>query len=274
MLSDMTRPEADAVLDQAVLTHWGDLATTDFDRLAGRRPVAVLALGAIEQHGPHLPLATDRIIGEGLLAAAAERLDADFPLLALPTLALGASDEHAEFAGTLSLTAEQMHHQLLAIGSGVARAGVDRLVLVNAHGGNIGLMDGAALALRRARGMLVVKASYMRFEPPGDLLAARELRDGLHGGLAETAMMRHLAPELVRMDRAECFDSRQPNEKALAPQGEAAWAWLAGDLNPPGVVGDAASATPQLGADLVAYYSGRLAEVLEQARSMAWPPAG
>jgi creatinine amidohydrolase len=165
-----------------------------------------------------------------------------------------------------------MARQVAAIGEGLARADVRRLVLVNAHGGNIGWMDDAALELRRRRGMLVVKASYMRFRPPSDQLDAGELKDGLHGGLAETAMMLHLAADLVHMDRARDFASRHPHGKPLPPQGEAPWAWLAEDLNDAGVVGDASAATADLGERLVAHYAGRLATVLAECRNKDWQP--
>lgn len=252
---------------------WGEMTTEDFAGLAEQRPVAAVVLGAVEQHGPHLPMATDCIIGEGLLDAASRRLAPDWPLLVLPAMAVGASDEHAAFAGTLSLTASQAAEQLVALGRGAAAAGVERLVLVNAHGGNIGWMNAAALALRQRQAMLVVKASYMHFEAPHELLGAEELRDGLHGGLAETAMMRYLAPDLVRMDRADRFESRHPRRGRLAPEGEASWAWLAEDLNPAGVVGDAGAATPELGRALVDHYARRLADIIEAARDLAWPPA-
>lgn len=252
---------------------WGDLTTTDLAALAGNKPVATLALGAIEQHGPHLPLATDRIIGESLLDMAGEQLEEDFPLLVLPSLSFGASEEHAGFAGTLSLSPEQMKHQVVAVGEGLVRVGFERLVLVNAHGGNIGWMNDAALELRHRLGLLAVKASYMQFEPPADLLSAAELRDGLHGGLAETAMMLHIAPELVCMERARDFKPNYPQRGPLAPQGEAAWAWLAEDLHAAGVVGDAASASAELGERLVGYYATRLAQVIEASRALEWPPS-
>ncbi|NBB91685.1 MAG: creatininase family protein [Gammaproteobacteria bacterium] len=252
--------------------HWAHLTSRELDALASREPVAALVLGAIEQHGPHLPLATDCIIGEALLAAAAAQLEDAFPLLVLPTFTLGASEEHARFAGTLSCTAGQLHRQLLALGEGLSRSGLRRLVLVNAHGGNIGWMESGALALRRAFGMLVVKASYMRFAAPVDLVAAEELRDGLHGGLAETAMMRHLAGELVHMAHAEDFVPRHRHDQPLPPQGEAPWAWLAEDLHEAGVVGDAASATAELGEKLVAHYAGRLADVIRACRDKPWQP--
>lgn len=255
-----------------MIQRWGELTSDDLSGMAGRRPVAALVLGAVEQHGPHLPLATDCLIGEGLLAAAAGQLEDGFPLVELPPLTIGASDEHVGFAGTLTLPVGPIKRQVVAIGEGLARAGMQRLVLVNAHGGNIGWMDDAALELRRRHGMLVVKASYMRFAEPADLVGARELRDGLHGGMAETAMMRHLAPHLVRMDRAREFTPRHPQDGALPPEGEAPWAWLAEDLHPAGVVGNASGATEALGEKLVAHYAGRLAAIIAACRDKHWPP--
>src|SRR5699024_2532344 len=133
---------------------------------------------------------------------------------------------------------------------------------------NIGWMEEAALELRRKQRLLVVKASYMRFQAPAALAGSDELYDGLHGGLAETAMMLHLAPGLVRMDRARNFIARHPHGGPLPPQGEAPWAWLAQDLNRAGVVGDAAAATAELGEKLVAHYAGRLANVITACRAM------
>jgi creatinine amidohydrolase len=190
----------------------------------------------------------------------------------LPTLTIGASDEHTTYAGTLTFPPEQMQQQVVRIGQGLARSGIERLVLVNAHGGNIGWMDAAALELRRRQRMLVVKASYMRFDSPEELAGGAELRDGLHGGLAETAMMLHFSPQLVHMDRARNFTPLHPHDGPLAPEGEAPWAWLAEDLNPAGVAGDAAAATAELGERLAAHYGARLARIISASREMAWKP--
>lgn len=236
--------------------------------------MAVIALGAIEQHGPHLPLSTDLDIVNGLLDQALRELADELELLILPPLALGASDEHGAFAGTLSLSAEQMSGQLARIGAAVAQAGIRRLVLVNGHGGNIAWMGPAALDLRRHHDMLVVKASYMSFAAPDHLLGADELRLGLHGGQAETAMMMYLHPDRVRTHKLARFSScaeRLLPDALLGPEGEAAWAWMAQDLNGHGVVGDAAAATTELGQQLVHFYAGKLARVLREAASTRLP---
>lgn len=252
---------------------WADLTTTALRPLVEQDPLAVLVLGAIEQHGPHLPLSTDLVIGRGLRDAALRQLDPPRPVLVLPALALGASEEHAGFAGTLSLSARQMVDQIEAVGTSLARAGVRRLMLLNAHGGNVAAMSMAALSLRRHQGLLVVKANYMTMPPPEGLLAAGELQRGLHGGQAETAMMMALAGDLVRTDQRADFEPRPGQDIRLGAEGEASWAWLAEDLNPNGVVGAAGLATAEQGQRLIDHYAGRLAEIMRQALAMRWPPA-
>src|SRR6478609_1288870 len=115
---------------------WAELTTRDFAALDPARTVAVLPLGATEQHGPHLPLGVDTCLVEGIVDAALPQLPQDLPVLFLPTQAIGLSPEHARFAGTLTLSAETLIRLWKDIGAGVARAGVRKLVLFNAHGGH------------------------------------------------------------------------------------------------------------------------------------------
>jgi creatinine amidohydrolase len=239
---------------------------------AARDAVAVLPLAATEQHGPHLPVSTDLDIGMGLLAAARRHLPDDVAVQVLPPITVGASQEHARFPGTLSVSTEELIRSIVEQGATLARSGVRRLVLSNSHGGNRHAMDAAALSLRADHGLLVVKASWFRFARPTDVdLPETEWRHGLHGGAVETAMMLHLRPELVR-DRAAA-DARSLGQDLegklgqLGPEGAASFAWLAGDLNPSGAVGDARAASAALGARLVAHYGSVLAEVITDARA-------
>lgn len=255
--------------------HWLDLTSREMEFLQGNA-VAVMVMGAIEQHGAHLPLSTDLDIGQGLLEEALTHLPERFPLVILPPMAVGASDEHLSFPGTLSLSPELAIATLEAHGDAVARAGLHRLVLINSHGGNQAVMDLAGLRLRRHHGMMVVKVDYTRMPPPGTLpaggLPTEELRHGLHGGALETAMMRHLAPHKVRLDQMDHPRSRgeamAEQGLLLAPEGEAAFAWLAEDLHPEGVVGNARLGTAELGGRLVAHYGKRIARILRETQAM------
>lgn len=251
---------------------WQDLTSVELGEALGADSVAVLLLAAIEQHGAHLPLSTDLDIGEGLLAAAVATLPEDFPLLALPPMAVAASSEHAGFPGTLSLPPEVAIAVIEAYGDSLARAGVRRLVLFNSHGGNKAIADVAALKLRQRWGMLVVKANYFRFAPPAQALPVDELRHGLHGGALETAMMLHLAPHKVRREHLGHPPSRGETMArrglTLGPEGEAAFAWLAEDLHPGGVAGDARLAKAELGEHLIRHYGATLATILSETRFM------
>lgn len=251
--------------------YWHALTTDEAAAVVERDPVAILPLAAIEQHGPHLPLSTDLDIGLGLIERAFDHLPDDVRAWVLPPVAVGASAEHMRAAGTLSSSPEQLIASIVSQGEGLARSGVRRLVLANSHGGNRHAMDAAGLTLRSEHGMLVVKASYFRFDRPDDAdLPESEWRHGLHGGAVETAMMLHLRPDLVRADAIARFPSLgeelEGTLRRLGPEGQASFSWLAGDLNPHGVVGDARLATAELGARLVAHYGRALADVILDAR--------
>jgi creatinine amidohydrolase len=256
---------------EAQVHRWDELSPDEAVIAAGRDPVVILPLAATEQHGPHLPLSTDVDIGMGLLAAAFGNLPAGAEVWTLPPVAVGASQEHAHFAGTLSVTTERLAHAIVEEGAALARAGVRRLVLTNSHGGNRYAMDSAGLSLRAEHGLLVVKASYFRFERPTDVsVPESEWRHGLHGGALETAMMMHLKPDLVRADAVADFVSLgadlERTLRRLGPEGQASFSWLADDLNPAGVVGDATLATAVMGERLIEHYGRALADVILDAR--------
>ena len=247
------------------------LTTVEAAALAPRDPVIVLPLAAVEQHGPHLPLSTDLVIGLGVLAEAFSRLPPDLPAWALPPQAVGTSGEHRRFPGTLSLTPELLVESVVQMGAAVGAAGIRRLVVANSHGGNLSAIDIAARRLREEHRLLVVKTSYFDGpRPAGAGLPDEEWRYGLHGGAVETAMMRHLRPDLVRLDAVQRFPSLDADLsgtlRQVSAEGGASFAWLAGDLNPEGVAGDATLGSAELGARLLAHYGQVLAEVIRDAR--------
>ena len=255
------------IMSDTPIPFWHAQTTTDTAELAQRDPVVVLPLAAIEQHGPHLPLSTDLDIGLGVLAEACRRLPTGVPVSVLPPQTSGSSREHTQFPGTLSLDPELVAETIRQHGAAVAATGIRRVVLFNSHGGNAGPLDLAALALREEYGLLVVKASYFAFSRPAQVsLPDSEWRHGLHGGALETAMMLHLRPDLVRKGAIQTFRSLghdlQASMRRLGPEDEASFAWLASDLNPAGVTGDATLATPAMGAQLVGHYGQVLAEVI------------
>ncbi|MGP1395928.1 MAG: creatininase family protein [Inquilinaceae bacterium] len=250
------------------LRHWQDLTTVDFKGLDPERTVAVMPLGAIEQHGPHLPLSTDAVIAEEMARRALDLVPADVPALLLPTMAIGKSNEHLAYPGTLTLTAKTLIDVWFETAEGVKRAGLAKILFVNAHGGQPQVMEIVARELRVRHGLLAVSSSWWHMGLPDGLVDADEARHGIHGGTVETSIMLHLRPDLVRMDRAADFVSVLPETEAanerLRYVGGVGIGWQAQDLHPDGAAGDASAATADIGARVVAHVTQGLAELVAE----------
>lgn len=230
---------------------WSELTTEDLARRDMGRAIAVLPVAAIEQHGPHLPLATDTLIAEGYLARVRDHAPPDLDVLLLPVQPVGKSDEHDSFPGTLSLDTGTALAAWTGIGAAVHRAGCRKLVLVTSHGGNSGLIDLVAGELRARFRMVAVTTSWARLGYPEGLFPADEIAHGIHAGGIETALMLALRPDLVRADRIADFPPRTRvmvrDFTHLRAGRPAAFAWKAGDLHPSGAMGDARLGTAEAG---------------------------
>ncbi|MEM9223264.1 MAG: creatininase family protein [Pseudomonadota bacterium] len=243
---------------------WADMTALDFSTDTDGW-IAVLPTAAIEQHGPHLPLGTDTIIGEGMVNTAAKMLPADVPASFLPIQSVGKSNEHIAYRGTLTLSWETAIKAWLEIATSVARSGVRRMVFVNSHGGNTAMLDVVTRELRVRFDMLAVHTAWFRFGD-NDLLTPEERDLGIHGGTMETALIQHFRPDLVRPEHVANFGSAQAKlmeeNTHLRAHGPHAFAWKAGDLNPNGVVGDATAATPQMGEAIAKHHAEKFIELL------------
>jgi creatinine amidohydrolase len=259
---------------------WSDLTTTDFGRMDLARAIAVLPVAATEQHGPHLPLSVDADLVDGVVAAALPHLAPELPVWFLPTQAVGFSPEHARFPGTLTLKTETVIRLWTDIGESVAASGVKKLVLFNAHGGQVSVMDLVARDLRARLDLLVYSVSWFNLplvdEAGGDVNARfspAEHRFGIHAGDIETSMMLALRPECVRMEQARHFHSTSQDRAAAFPllgNGRSAkFGWQMQDYNPAGAVGDAAAATADKGRAVVDAAGRALAQMLAEMDRLA-----
>jgi len=233
--------------------HLQQLAWPQVEQLAARwGSTVVWPWGAVEQHGPHLPLGTDGLFAERVLDAALAALEADLPILRLPLQAIGFSPEHRGFCGTLSLPPALVIDHVVAVGLELAATGFRRLVLFNAHGGQIALLQTAARQLRAECPELVVLPCFVWSGPEGiaALIPEPERSEGLHAGLVETSLMLHLAPELVGEERPCDGRKAGPSPEGWSLEGAAPLAWLTQDLSDSGVIGDARGASAALGAQL------------------------
>jgi creatinine amidohydrolase len=254
---------------------WADLSTVDFTRLPLDRTIAVLPVAAIEQHGPHLPLSVDATLLEGIIHATLPLLPAQLSLLFLPTQAVGKSDEHLRFPGTLSLRAETLIALWTELGECVARAGVRKLVLLNSHGGQVSVMDIVARRLRVEQGLLTFGVNWFTL-PLGEqidaLFTAEEHRFGIHAGDVETSMMLALAPHHVNMHEARHFSSSSQQRAETYPilgNGKSAkMGWQTQDYNPAGAMGNATLASAAKGRAVVAAAAQALAQLLSEIDSL------
>jgi creatinine amidohydrolase len=255
--------------------HLARLSWTQVRELAAREGSTVVwPWGAVEQHGPHLPLGTDALFAEQVLEAVLQALPPEWPICRLPPQMLGFSPEHLSFPGTLSLSASLVLELVSTVGQQLARAGFRRLVLFNAHGGQIALLQAAARQLHAQAPSLGVLPCFLWSGPEGvaELIPEPERHQGLHAGLAETSLMLHLAPEQVGplRPRDGFLPSGPPQGWDL--EGAVPVAWLTAELSASGVIGSAAGADAALGAALferlVAGWIARFESLLPS----DWPP--
>ena len=162
---------------------WEDITASAFTALEPERVIAVLPVGAIEQHGPRLP-SERRCCGivSGHVERVAALLPDDLPVTVLPVMPIGKSNEHISFPGTLTLSADTLIRLWTEIGQSVARAGIRKLVLLNSHGGQPQIMDIVARDLRVRHKMFVVALSYWAVGMPQGLFPSGEAEHGIHGG--------------------------------------------------------------------------------------------
>jgi creatinine amidohydrolase len=244
---------------------WREIAAADRSEW-----IAVVPLAAVEQHGPHLPLGTDAYIAQAYLDRVRALLPDDLPVTFLPVQAIGHSEEHLAFPGTLTLSGETFASLLKETGASLHRAGIRKIVFANSHGGNLPAMELAARDLRVRLGMLAVTASWHRFGYPPGAFSEDEIRHGIHGGAIETALMLAHGAGLVRTELRKDFGSAAGKMEAdyvkLSISRPAAFAWMTQDLNEEGALGNAKAATPQLGEAALQHGAKVFVELLEEVR--------
>ena len=227
------------------------LTSTDVASLPNKDEIVILQpVAAIEQHGPHLPIVVDTAIVMGVLGHALQRLPSSVPCYCLPPLCYGKSNEHIDFAGTITLSAQTLLATLAEVLDSLYRSGLRKVALVNSHGGQPQVIEIAARDARERHRDLTVFPVFVWNVPnnTAQLFSAREMEFGIHAGAAETSLLLALLPDTVKMDRAvEEWPRGLPDNSLLDIEASRPFAWLTHDLTHSGVLGDATAASREKG---------------------------
>jgi creatinine amidohydrolase len=227
------------------------LTWTAIDAMSDKHNVVIVQpIGAIEQHGPHLPLAVDSAIATAVLGKALEQLPANIPAYALPTLYYGKSNEHWHFPGTITLSASTLMAVLTEVGESIYRAGFRKLVFLNAHGGQPQVLEIVARDLHQTYSDFMVFPLFVWrvANVARELLTPKELELGIHAGDAETSLLLSILPNQVDMAAAVAeYPSGLPEASSLSMEGDLPFAWTTRDLSKSGVLGDPTTATQEKG---------------------------
>lgn len=227
--------------------------------------VLVLPTGAIEHHGPHLPLATDAITAERVGTAVVERAaETGVDAWILPTLSYTKSDEHHWAPGTMWLRTETLMDTLVDLGNSLVNTPARRLLFFNGHGGNTALLQ---VAMRELRRRFRLHTFFTSVRASGqDEAAPDEFGFGIHGGHSETSLMMHLRPDLVDLTQAR---RAVPEHLRQTPMigfhsSPVTFGWLSDDFGSDGVIGDPTEANAAHGAVLYEQAVTQGAEALAQ----------
>jgi len=248
--------------------------------------ILLLPVGAVEQHGPHLPLNTDLVIATECAKALVTNKGDQLDLWLMEPLPYTKSNEHAGTAGTVWFGPETMVRLLDDIGRSVAATAAKKLVFLNGHGGNSSLLNVACRELRLNHGLqtFLVHPSLPpdqggndMNEPGGDLRGHSEEHDelgmGIHAGWGETSMMLHLRPELVDMTKAKrAVPEHLTDNSHVRFGGTVTFGWLASDFGPSGVIGDPTGANAAAGQKLFDHAVAQLSEALTEVAQFRFRP--
>ncbi len=237
----------------------GDRTWPELGEYFAEESVAVVPLGSTEQHGPHLPESTDHLIAEALAREAAERTG----YLCTPTINVGVSAHHRQFHGTMWVDPPTFRSYVESLSRNLTYHGIDRIVYVNAHGGNVQHLQEVGRRLHEDGTAYAVE--WMWDESIPELVDELFASNGPHGGPKETAMIMHVAPELVREDRlADARDGGWDDvpDGPVRTHGARTF-YDAVENTGNGVLGDQTDATPEKGERLFEAACDQLVQLLE-----------
>jgi len=228
--------------------------------------VAILPVGAIEQHGPHLPLDTDAYDAQHLAHQVAAACTAPKPVV-LPLIAYGVSYHHGDFAGTISVSPNTLSAMVHEVGLSAAHNGIKKLVIVNGHGGNTPALNFAAQLINRDTRIFTCVDSGETSD--ADVLGMTETPNDVHAGEIETSTTLALRPELVQLDKVEALVPKFSSHYLdFTSKRGVTWHARTARISPSGVLGDPTKATREKGERMWAVMIRNLVELVEHLKAM------
>ena len=238
--------------------------------------VAVLPVGTVEQHGPHLPLVTDVLTATEMSRRAVEAIPSEAVLM--PSVYYSFNEHHMDFPGTIAVEGETIVNYITDIGLSLAHHGFRKILLVNGHGSNVPFLDIAARNITIKSEAICAMVPWWSLIPRTLLQELRESEfpGGMaHGCELETSVLLHLKPELVQMDKAEKDISFQPTEffywDLQAPSPIHFQEWFS-RYSRTGTVGDPTKATPEKGRQFVEAVVERMTALIREFRGREIQP--
>ncbi|MEM4250756.1 MAG: creatininase family protein [Candidatus Bathyarchaeia archaeon] len=251
-----------------------ELTSEDVKDASSQVEIVLVPVGSFEQHGRHLPLATDSIIVHEVTRIVAERINLEFPVLIAPLIPLGKSTEHASRAGTISLDGDVLGELLLSVCRSLVRDGFKKIVFINGHGGNVSLLTSMLREIREETGAFTASIYLYSEDLLGDSVSSFKELDMFHACVLETSFMMVLRPELVHLEKASKDIPQKFTQQygykhlLLSRKGGIEFSWLIDDLSRSGVVGDPTKATPETGRAVLESLIEKICEVLREVKKV------
>jgi creatinine amidohydrolase len=222
----------------------------------------IVPVGAIEQHGPHLPVAVDSYLAQVWLERFLPLLPSSASCYVSPPITIGKSNEHTGFPGTLTISKDTLRSQLLVIAEQLRIWGFSQMAVLNTHGGNLAVL---IYTLREISARLNLRAGLLTSGAPPDV-SLQENTFGYHANEVETSLMLAAAGSLVRMDDAVCeYPMKLGETRELRPErAPGTFAWVSQDFGRSGVMGDAPAATVEKGERWIAAAAAGYAQAVER----------
>jgi len=243
---------------------WEELTTNEIKKI-NRKTVLIFPFSSIEQHGPHLPLNTDKKILEGILLEFNKKYNSNKYLI-MPEIYFGSAAEHTDFDGTISIDSLEFISHSLSILENVCKLKFKNILLLNSHGGQISHIDIIAKELKSEFKINIVKGTYFLFDQFKGIISSKEKDFGYHGGEFETSIMLYLFPNLVRQSKISKhrLSPDYLSSKTISYEKNIKKAWTTKELSKSGIIGDPRKSNSKIGKKIIDRVTQKLNKIINE----------